>query len=206
MSPSITTLFVDVGGVLLTNAWDHIARHRAVEHFALDQEALTRRHNLVFTLYEEGKLSLDEYLDRTVFYDRRPFSREDFQSFMLAQSEVRPQMIELVRDVKAHHGLKVVAVSNEGWELAVHRIEKFALKTFIDLFIFSCFVRCRKPDLDIFQMALDIAQVPPEAVVYVEDQPMFVEAAKSLGIHAFQHLNYKFTRNSLAEWGLSLEG
>ena len=177
-----------------------------MEHFALDQEALTRRHNLVFTLYEEGKLSLDEYLDRTVFYERRPFSRQDFQSFMLAQSEARPQMIELVRDVKARHGLKVVAISNEGWELAAHRIEKFALKTFIDLFIFSCFVRCRKPDLDIYQMALDIAQVPPEAVLYVEDQSMFVEVAKSLGIRAFQHLNYKFTRNSLADWGLSLEG
>ena len=52
-------------------------------------------------------------------------------------------------------------------------------------------------------MALDIAQVPPEAVLGIEDQPMFVEAAKSLGIHAFQHLSYKFTRGWLAEEGLS---
>jgi len=115
-------------------------------------------------------------------------------------------MIELVRDLKARHGLKVVAISNEGWELAAHRIEKFALTTFVDFFIFSCFVRCRKPDLEIYQMALDIAQVPPEAVVYVEDQPMFAEAAKSLGIRAFQHLGYKFTRDALAALGLSMEG
>jgi len=206
MPSPFTTLFVDVGGVLLTNAWDHIARHRAVKHFALDQDAMDRRHHLVFSLYEEGKLSLDEYLERTVFYEDRPFSQRDLQAFMFAQSEAHPQMIELVRDVKARHGLKVVAISNEGWELAAHRIEKFALKTFIDLFVFSCFVRCRKPDLEIYQLALDIAQVPPEAVVYVEDQPMFAEAAKSLGIQAFQHLSYKFTRDTLTALGLLMEG
>ena len=206
MPSPFTTLFVDVGGVLLSNGWGHVARHRAAEHFDLDYEALNRRHSLVFTLYEEGKLSLDEYLKRTVFYEDRPFSQKDFHDFMLAQSEARPQMIELVRDVKTRHGLKVVAISNDGFELAAHRIEKFALKTFIDLFVFSCFVRCRKPDLDIYYMALDIAQVQPEAVVYVEEQPMFVEVAKSLGIRAFSHLSDKFTRQTLATFGLPPEG
>jgi putative hydrolase of the HAD superfamily len=206
MPSPFTTLFVDVGGVLLTAAWDHIARHRAAKHFALDQEALDRRHHLVLNLYEEGKLSLDEYLDRTVFYEDRPFSREDFQAFMFSQSEAQPQMIELIRNLKGRHGLKVVAISNEGWELAAHRIEKFALKTFVDLFLFSCFVRCRKPDLEIYQMASDIAQVPPEAIVGIEDQPMFAEAAKSLGIQAFQHLGYRFTRDTLATFGLSTDG
>jgi putative hydrolase of the HAD superfamily len=205
MPSPITTLFVD-GGVLLTNAWDHIARHRAAKQFALDQEAMDRRHHLVFSLYEEGKLSLDEYLDRVVFYEKRSFSRNDFQAFMFSQSEARPQMIELVRDVKARHGLKVVAIGNEGWELAAHRIEKFSLKTVVDLLVFSCFVRCRKPDPEIYQMALDIMQVPPEAVVCIEDQPMFAEAAKSLGIRAFQHLNYSYTRRWLADEGLCLEG
>lgn len=206
MPSPFTTLFVDLGGVLLTNAWDHIARQRAAKHFALDQESLDRRHHLVFSLYEEGRLSLDEYLERAVFHEDRPFSRNDFQAFMFSQSEAWPQMIELVRSLKARHGLKVVAISNEGWELAAHRIETFALKTFVDLFIFSCFVHCRKPDLEIYRMALDIAQVPPEAVVCIEDQPMFAEAAKSLGIRAFQHLSYAFTRKWLAGEGLSTEG
>ena len=206
MPSPFTTLFVDVGGVLLTAAWDHIARHRAVKQFELDQEALERRHHLVFDLYEEGKLSLDEYLDRTVFYENRPFSRHYFQAFMFSQSEARPQMIELVRNLKARHGLKVVAISNEGLELAAHRIEKCELRTFVDLFMFSCFVRCRKPDLEIYQMALDIAQVPPEAVVCIEDERMFAEAAKSLGICAFSHFNDKFARDTLATFGLSTDG
>ena len=206
MPPPITTLFVDVGGVLLTRSWDRIARRKAAEHFALDYEALNHRHHLVCSLYEEGQLILDEYLQKTVFYEDRPFSQEAFRDFMFARSEAHPDMIELVRNLKARYGLKVAAISNDGWELALRRIKNFALTTFVDHFIFSCFVRCRKPDPTIYQMALDIAQVPPEAVVYVEDQPMCVETARSLGIRSVQHLGCKFTRETLAAWGLSLEG
>ncbi len=203
MPSAFTTLFVDVGGVLLTHAWSPIERLRAVEHFALDREALEQRHHLAYALYEEGKLSLDEYLELAVFHESRSFTRQDFQAFMFSQFKAWPEMIELVCKLKARYGLKVVAVSNEGREMAVHRIEKFSLRTFVDFFIVSCFVHCRKPDPAIYRMALDIAQVPPEAVLGIEDQPMFVEAAKSLGIHAFQHLSYKFTRGWLAEEGLS---
>lgn len=206
MPSPFTTLFVDVGGVLLTHAWSHVERLRAVEHFALDSESLDRRHHLAYPLYEEGKLSLDEYLELAVFHESRSFTRQDFQAFMFSQFKAWPQMIELVSKLKARYGMKVVAIANEGWEMAVHRIENFSLKTFVDFFIFSCFVRCRKPDPAIYQMALDIAQVPPQEVFCIEDQPMFVEAAKSLRIHAFQHLSYKFTRGWLAEEGLFPEG
>ncbi len=205
MPSPFTTLFVDVGGVILTHAWSPIERLRAVEHFALDPETLDRRHHLAYPLYEEGKLSLEEYLELAVFHESRSFTRQDFQAFMFSQFEAWPQMIELVCKLKARYGLKVVAIANEGREMAVQRIEKFSLKKFVDFFIFSCFVRCRKPDPAIYRMALDIAQVPPQAVFCIEDQPMFVEAAKGLGIHAFQHLSYKFTRTWLAEEGLSPE-
>ena len=160
---------------------------------------------MIYPLYEEGKLGLDDYLERTVFYEDRPFPLREFREFMLAQSEARPQMIELVRELKARYGLKVVAVSNEGLELAAHRIETFGLKGFIDLLVFSCFVRSRKPDVDIYHTALQLAQAPPQAVVYVEEQPIFVEVAKSLGIRAFPHLNDKYTRQTLATLGLSTE-
>jgi putative hydrolase of the HAD superfamily len=205
MPSRFTTLFVDVGGVLLTHAWSPVERLRAVEHFALDREPLDQRHHLAYPLYEEGKLSLKEYLELTVFYRKRSFTWQDFQDFMFSQFNAWPQMIELVCKLKARHRLKVVAVANEGWEMAVHRIEKFSLKTFVDFFIFSCFVRCRKPDPAIYQMALDIAQVPPQAVFCIEDQRIFEETAKSLGMHAFQHMSYIFTRDWLAEEGLSPE-
>ena len=177
-----------------------------MQHFALDPETLDRRHHLAYALYEEGKLSLDEYLEFAVFHESRPFSQQDFQAFMFSQFRDWPQMVELICKLKARYGLKVVAISNEGWEMAVHRIEKFSLKTVVDLFVLSCFVHCRKPDPAIYRMALDIVQVPPEAVLCIEDQPMFAEAANNLGIHAFQHLSWKFTRTWLADEGLSTEG
>ena len=158
----VSALFLDVGGVLLTNGWDRSMRQRAVEAFRLDYDEMDERHHLTFDTYEEGKLSLDEYLNRVVFYKDRTFSREEFKAFMFAQSQPYPRMIELVRDIKRSDGVKVAVVSNEGRELTVHRIQKFGLAEFVDFFIASCFVHFRKPDADIYRLALDVAQVSPE--------------------------------------------
>jgi putative hydrolase of the HAD superfamily len=201
---SITTLFLDIGGVLLTNGWDHTMRRHAAETFELDYEELNERHHLTFDTYEEGKLDLYEYLKRVVFYKERPFSLEEFKAYMFAQSKPYPEMIELIRQLKARYNLKVAAVSNEGRELTIHRIQKFMLGDFIDFFVSSCFVHYRKPDADIFRIALDIAQAVPAQVVYIEDRPMFVEVAQSLDIQGIAHTSYDTTRAALEGFGLSL--
>jgi putative hydrolase of the HAD superfamily len=202
----ITTLFLDIGGVLLTNGWDHRARTRAAEKFGLDLEEMNERHHLTFDTYEEGKLSLDEYLNRVVFYDERAFGREEFKAFMYAQSQPFPEMIELVRGLKLQHGLQVAAVSNEGRELTTYRVHQFGLGTFIDFFISSCFVHYRKPDADLYQIALDIAQVNPEQVVYIDDRAMFVEVAQGLGIKGILHTGFETTRQALQVLGLAQVG
>lgn len=202
--PSMTTLFLDVGGVLGTNGWDRQARERAAEHFNLDRAEVDERHHLTFDTYEEGKLSLDEYLTRTIFYTPRPFTRDEFRAFMFAQSRPHPQMLEFIRNLKARHRLKVAVLSNEGRELMTHRIRKFGLVEFVDFFIVSSFVHFRKPDADIYCVALDIAQVPPAQVAYLEDRPMFVDVAQGLGIHGIRHVDYESTCAALAAVGLSL--
>jgi putative hydrolase of the HAD superfamily len=199
----ITTLFLDIGGVLLTNGWDHNARRRAAETFDLDYEEMDERHHLTFDTYEEGKLTLDEYLDRVVFFEERPFSQDEFKSFMFAQSQPYPEMITLIRTLKARYNLKIAAVSNEGRELTIYRIRQFDLGSFMDFFVSSCFVHYRKPDADIYRMALDIAQVPPEQVAYLEDRAMFVGIAKDLGIHGILHTSHESTQAALATLGLS---
>jgi putative hydrolase of the HAD superfamily len=199
----ITTLFLDIGGVLLTNGWDHHARRRAAQAFDLDYGEMDERHHLTFDTYEEGKLSLDEYLDRVVFFEEQPFSRGEFRSFMFAQSQPYPQMIELVRTLKTQYNLKIAAVSNEGRELTIYRIREFDLGSFIDFFVSSCFVHYRKPDADIYRMALDIAQVSPEQVAYLEDRAMFVSVAQDLGIQGILHTGYQSTQTALAALGLS---
>ncbi len=200
-----TSLFLDVGGVLLTNGWDRSMRKRAAETFKLDYGEMDERHHLTFDTYEEGKLSLDEYLHRVVFYQDRSFSAEEFKAFMFAQSQPYPQMIELVREIKRSHGVKVAVVSNEGRELTVYRIQKFGLAEFVDFFIASCFVHFRKPDADIYRIALDIAQVSPEQVVYIEDRFMFVEVAQSLGIRGIHHRDCDTTRAALTSLGLRVK-
>ena len=202
-SSDITTLFLDIGGVLLTNAWDRSVRERTAETYNLDYEEMNERHHLTFDTYEEGKLSLDEYLNRVVFYQERSFSREEFRAFMYAQTQPFPEMIELMRTLKAQHGLQVAAVSNEGRELTVYRVQQFKLGTIIDFFVSSCFVHYRKPDADIYRIALDIAQVNPQQVVYIDDRPMFVEVAQGLGIRGIIHSGYDSTQKTLETLGLS---
>ncbi|BDV41633.1 hydrolase [Geotalea uraniireducens] len=200
----ITTLFLDIGGVLLTNGWDREARRRAAEFFQLDCEEMDERHHLTFDTYEEGKLTLNDYLGRVVFYKDRTFSREEFRKFMFDQSRPFPEMIELVCRLKERHKLKIAAVSNEGRELTAYRINEFRLGKFIDFFISSCFVHYRKPDADIYRIALDIAQVKPSQVVYIEDRPMFVEIARGLGINGIVHAGAEATKLELAGFGLAL--
>lgn len=201
----ISTLFLDVGGVLLTNGWNQAARERAANTFHLDLEEMEERHRLTFDTYEAGKLRLDQYLARVVFHSPRSFTREEFRAFMFEQSQPFPEMIALVRALKQRYGLKIAVVSNEGRELTEYRIRQFRLNEFVDFFISSCFVHFRKPDEDIFRIALDIAQVPADNVIYVEDRLMFVQVAESLGIHAIHHTSYESTRERLASLGLSAD-
>ena len=198
---AITCVFLDVGGVLLTNGWDHHARRRAAKHFKLDWAETEYRHDLNFATYEEGKLTLEEYLGRVVFYQKRPFTRAQFERFMFAQSKPYPEMIELFAQLKVRHGLKIAVVSNEARELNAYRIRKFKLDGFVDAFISSCFVHLRKPDAEIFRLALDIAQTPARHVLYIENTPMFVQIAEGLGIRSILHTDYKSTRAKLASFG-----
>lgn len=194
----ITTFFLDVGGVLLTNGWDRQCRKRAAEQFSLDYDEMESRHNLTFDTYEAGKITLDEYLERVVFYKKRSCSMSEFKKWMFAQSQPFDDMIALICDLKQKFGLKIAVVSNEGRELTEYRIKKFNLARFIDFFISSCFVHLRKPDADIYRMALDIAQVVPSEVVYIEDRPMFVQVAEGLGIKGLLHTEYQSTQAKLA--------
>ena len=202
ITTAITCLFLDIGGVLLTDGWDHHARKRAATNFNLEVAEMEDRHHLTFETYEEGKLTLKEYLDLVVFYQKRPFTRAQFRHFIFAQSKPYPEMIALAAQLKVRHGLKIVVVSNEARELNVYRIRKFKLDRFVDAFISSCFVHVRKPDADIFRFALDIAQAPARQVVYIENTPMFVQIAESIGIRSILHTDYRSTCAKLASFGL----
>jgi putative hydrolase of the HAD superfamily len=203
-SNPVTTLFLDIGGVLLSNGWGHESRKAAAEFFKLNYNEMQDRHKLTMVTYEEGKLNLSEYLKRIVFYKKRPFTLNEFREFMFSRTTPDMQMIEFIQLLKEKYRLKIAVVNNEAREMNEYRINKFKLNRFVDFFISSCFVHFRKPDPDIFRIALDIAQVPAKHVVYIEDMQMFVDVAGDLGIRGIRHKDYLATSAELASMGLDI--
>lgn len=203
-SSCITTLFLDIGGVLLTNGWDTALRKKTAEKFRVDYEELDHRHRVTYDTYEQGKMPLATYLQQIIFFEPRDFSADDVTRFILEQAKPYQDTIDLVRRLKAVYGLRIAVVSNEGREIAQDRIARFHLKEFVDFFIVSAFVHFRKPDLDIYRLALDVAQVRPEEVAYIEDRPLLCEVASSLGIQSVLNRTSSETRKLLGELGLAL--
>ena len=201
---NIKTIFTDIGGVLLSNGWDREARKKAVELFDLDETETEERHHLTFDTYEVGKLTLDEYLKRLVFYKKRNFTAKEFIAFMYKQSKPYPEMIALMQELKKKYNLKIAVVSNEGRELNDYRIKKFGLNQFVDFFISSSFVHFRKPDSDIFKLAVDVAQTPKKELLYIDDRPLFVQVAAAEGISGIIHSDYESTIKKLKNFGLEL--
>ncbi len=184
----ITTLFLDIGGVLLTNGWGHESRHLAAEKFELDGAAMETRHRMAFDTYEMDKMSFNEYLDLVVFYEKRDFSKEDFKTFIFQQSKALPGNIDFFKNLKDKHKLKIIAVSNEGRELNEFRIQQFQLDTLFDAYISSCYVHLHKPDDQMLQMACDISHTRKDQALYIDDQLVLVDVAKAFGVPAHQFI------------------
>jgi putative hydrolase of the HAD superfamily len=200
----IQALFLDVGGVMLTNGWDSKVRRALSERFGLDEKDFESRHHLTFDTYEEGKITFDEFLDRTIFFQPRNYTRDDVKVFVSDLTKPFPEMIEMFKRLKAKHNLKIAVVSNEGRELTFDRVARFHLKEFVDFFIVSSFVHLRKPDTDIYRLALDVAMLEADEVVYIDDRAMLVEIAAKVGLHGICHSDYDATKAALAAFGLTL--
>ena len=190
----IKAVFMDIGGVLLTNGWGHESRQKAAEEFGFDYEEMNALHNFIYNVFEIGSISLDEYLDSVIFHIPRDFTKDQFKDFMYAQSEELPKMLPWLKDWKKQTELPVFALSNESRELNDYRIDTFGLHDLFDGFFSSCYVEARKPDPRIFQKALQIAQVRPDECVYFDDRLMFVNVAKKIGMNSIQHLRFEDTK------------
>jgi putative hydrolase of the HAD superfamily len=201
--PAIRALFWDVGGVLLTNAWDRHERTQALEHFHLDPDEFQARHEMVVSSFERGKLTLEEYLDRTVFYCDRPFTREAFRDRMLSLSQPFPENLSFAQSLADTGKYRMSTINNESRDLNYYRIDKFGLRKIFRLFVSSCFVGLRKPERDIYRLAIEIAQVPPEESCFIDDRALNLESAKELGMHTIQMKGLEYLRGELAKLGVS---
>lgn len=198
----VTALFWDVGGVILSNGWDEHTREAAAKRFALDPADYEQRHRRAEDELESGGITLDTYLDETIFFRQRPFTREEFKQFMFAQSSEKKDTRALLDELTASRRYFMATLNNESLELNSYRIRKFDLKRNFTAFFTSCYLRLRKPDPRIYQAALGIAQRAPEECVYIDDRPKNIEPAKALGMHAILFESAEQLRASLDHSGV----
>lgn len=185
----ITTLFWDIGGVVLTNGWDRESRREAANAFELDWEDFQDRHDLAFPAFDAGQITLNQYLDRTLFYRPRSFTREEFTAFMFAQSKEYPNTRAVLSSLARTGNYFIAAINNEPLELNQYRIEAFGLRKDFQVFFSSCYVNARKPDEVIFRMALSVTQRPPEECVFIDDRAINLENPRRLGMNVIHHKN-----------------
>lgn len=200
--PEIHAIFWDVGGVLLTNAWDHTERAAALEHFHLDEEDFRARHEMVVSSFEQGKISLDEYLDRTVFCRDRSFTRDQFRDYMFSLSRPIPEVLTFARVLADSNKYFMGTINNESRELNLYRIQKFGLRAIFRLFISSCFVGLRKPETGIYRLAIEITQINPEQCCFIDDRALNLECAAKLGMHTIQMKTLEQLQEDLGKLGV----
>jgi len=202
--PEITTLFWDIGGVILTNGWDHGSRMEAVQMFGLDWEEFRERHDLSFPAFDAGQITLNQYLDRTLFYRTRSFTREEFTAFMFAQSKEYPEVRAVLSDVARIGKYYIASINNEPRELNQYRIEAFGLRKEFQAFFTSCYLNARKPEETIYQIALEVTQRAPENTVFIDDRLLNLENPRRLGMNVIHHQTAPQLRAELNALGIEV--
>jgi putative hydrolase of the HAD superfamily len=199
----ISTLFWDNGGVILTNGWDRDSRRQAVDKFHLDWADFEDRHELMLDAFEKGTVSLEEYVQRTVFYRERPFTKDQFEEFMLAQSQPFPDALDFAGSLAATKRYLMAALNNESLEINEYRIHKFHLRDYFEAFFSSCYLGVRKPDSTIYNLALKITQRSAAECLLIDDRGLNLECAHELGMQTIQFQNVNQLRDELAQRGVT---
>jgi len=195
--PQISAIFWDVGGVLLTNAWDRAQRERALEQFKLDQEEFSDRHEMVVSSLERGKIGFDEYLNRTIFYRPRPFAREVFKDYVFSLSQPYREVIAVAEELAKSGKYFMGTINNESRELNLYRIQTFGLRDIFSVFVSSCFVGLRKPEEGIYRMALEITQKSSGDCCFIDDRALNLESARQMGMHTIEMQDVEQLRREL---------
>lgn len=202
----VNTLFWDNGGVILTNGWDRTSRRAAVEKFQLDWADFEDRHELMLNAFETGRATLDEYLRRTVFYRQRAFTPDDFKKFMFEQSQPFPESLEFLGRLAQTRAYLMASLNNESREINEYRIHTFHLRDYFQAFFSSCYLGVRKPEEQIYRLALEIAQREPEECILIDDRGLNLECAREIGMHTIQFKNVDQLRQDLAQQGIVVAG
>lgn len=182
MLPFDVILF-DVGGVLLTNGWDHRERAAVAEQFHLDLAALEAHHAAPNDAWERDAISADDYMNAAVFYEPRSFSRQNFLDAVCAQSLLLPDgALGILKVVVASHRFRVGALNNEARETNEYRFDRFGLRAYFEFAFSSCYLGLRKPAPPIYRRAIDILGIAPDRILFIDDRAENAAGAASVGM------------------------
>ncbi len=207
MFPFDVILF-DVGGVLLTNGWDHGERAAAAAKFGLDAQALEARNAEVMDAWDRGAIALHQYLQATVFYEPRAFSEDEFFAFMLAQSRPLPNgalaiLAELAASNPCASNVCMLgALNNEARETNEYRFSHFGLRRYFKVAFSSCYMGLRKPEPAMYQRTLNILGNKPERVLFIDDRAENVAGGSAAGMKAIQFTGADALRMEFSSLGV----
>ena len=206
---AINQVLFDIGGVLGSNGWDREQRAVAVEKFALDGDDFQYRHEETVGAFESGQISLDEYLDVTVFWQPRAFSRDDFKQFMFSLSTPWADSLDVVRRLRQRirgrpTRVRMATLNNESRELNEYRIRYFGLCELFDVFFSSCWLGVRKPTRQIYERVLGMTQADPASSVFVDDREQNLAPARALGMQTIRFTSADQLSRSLAGLGFDV--
>lgn len=198
-------LYSDIGGVLGTNGWDARLRNDITAHFGVDFDEIDSRHHLTFDSFERGYMTFADYLQHVFFASPRAFTLEELRDYTYSRSVPWPENIEFFKRLKRANQLKVGLISNEGQGITEYRMAHFGLRELADFMVISHFVHLRKPDREIWQLALNLAQATTEESIYIDDREMFAHIAAEIGFTAIHHVSLESTAEQLGNLGLTIE-
>ncbi len=204
-TPEIRAVYWDIGGVLLTNGWDHEERARVLAQFAIPREEYESRHEEANDRWEKGELSDDEFLKQTVFFKERSFTPADFLQALRAQSKWLPGGAKnVIAALRQGNGLKMAMLNNESGPLNDYRIATFGLAEYFDAFFCSAYIGMRKPDPRMFRAGAEMLQFAPQECAFVDDRENNCAAAAQVGMHAIQYKGEEQLREALGALGVKV--
>lgn len=204
-TPEIRAVYWDIGGVLLTNGWDHEERARVLAQFAIPRDEYESRHEEANDRWEKGELSDDEFLKQTVFFKERTFTPADFMQAVRAQSKWLPGGAKnVIEALRTHNGLKMAMLNNESGSLNDYRIATFGLARYFDAFFCSAYIGMRKPDPRMFRAGAAMLHFRPEECAFIDDRENNCAAAAQVGMRATQYKGEGQLREALAALGVQV--
>jgi len=199
-------ILFDVGGVMLTNGWDHRERAAVLDSFGIvgdDRERLEARHNEPYDALERDLITIDEFLQQAIFFEPRSFTPAEFLEAMKQQSKTIPDnAMGILAEVSASDKWIVGLLNNESRVLHEYRMEKFGIGEYVDVQFSSPYVALRKPEPAIYNRALDILSIPGDRVLFIDDRANNTSAAAAAGMHAIQFLGEQPLRRELKLLGV----